>query len=160
MLDPLYKAALKDKPESSETFAWEDKEEYDDAKTCQKMHLLPNEGRGLEIAMEDRTIGVVASNCKLYLHFYVKKLSKNLSQRIGILKKIRSYLPMTQRLLYYNSMIRSVLLYISSIWTSFNKESLGCVLKLQKRASRVTSDADNQASNVKLFNRPQWLLFL
>ena len=43
--------------------------------------------------------------------------------------------------------------------TSCDKENLGCVLKLQKRAARVISNADNQASSVKLFNRLQWLPF-
>lgn len=56
-------------------------------------------------------------------------------------------------------MIRLVLHYVSSIWTSCAKENLGRVLKLQKRAARVISDADNQASSVKLFNRLQWLPF-
>ena len=66
---------------------------------------------------------------------------------------------MRHRLLFCNSMIRSVLHYVSSIWTSCDKENLGRVLKLQKRAARVISDADNQASSVKLFNRLQWLPF-
>ena len=56
-------------------------------------------------------------------------------------------------------MIRSALLHGSSIWTSCDKENLGRVLKLQKRAARVISDADNQASGVKLFNRLQWFPF-
>ena len=54
-------------------------------------------------------------------------------------------------------MIRSVLHYVSSIWTSCDKENLGRVLKLQKQAARVIFDADNWASSVKLFNRLQWL---
>ena len=66
---------------------------------------------------------------------------------------------MRQRLLFYNSMIRSVLHYVSSIWTSCDKENLGRVLKLQKRAAKVISDADNEVSSVKLFNRLQWLPF-
>ena len=58
-------------------------------------------------------------------------------------------------------MIRSVLHYVSSIWTSYScdKENLSRVFKLQKRAARVISDANNQASSVKLFNRLQWLPF-
>ena len=63
---------------------------------------------------------------------------------------------LTQRLLFYNSMIRSVLHYVSSIWTSCDKENLGRVLKLQNPPARVISDANNQASSVKLFNRLQW----
>ena len=56
-------------------------------------------------------------------------------------------------------MIRSVLYYVSSIWTSCDKENLSRVLKLQKRAPRVISDANNQASSVKLFNSLQCLPF-
>jgi len=57
------------------------------------------------------------------------------------------------------SMIRAVLHYVSSIWTSCDKENLGRVLKLQKRATRVISDADSQTPSVKLFSRLQWLPF-
>ena len=96
---------------------------------------------------------------ELSFNSHVEKLCTKLSQRIGILKKIRSCLSMRQRLLFYNFMIRSVLHYVSSIWTSCDKENLGRVLKLQKRAARVISDANNQASSVKLFNRLQWLPF-
>ena len=60
-----------------------------------------------------------------------------------------------QRLLFYNTMIRSVLHYVSTTWTRCDKQNLGCVLKLRKAAARVISDADNQVSSVKLFNRLQ-----
>ena len=48
---------------------------------------------------------------------------------------------------------------VSSIWTSCDEEDLGHVVKFQKRAARVISDADNQASSVQLFNSLQWLPF-
>ena len=67
-VDPLYKAAPKDKTDSSETFGWEDKEDYEDAEKCQKIHPLPNEARSLNIAKEDRAIGVVTS--KLYWDYF------------------------------------------------------------------------------------------
>ena len=67
-VDPLYKAALKDKTESSATFTWENTEKHVDAEKCQKTHSLPNEAKSLEIAKEDRTIGVVTS--KLYWNYF------------------------------------------------------------------------------------------
>ena len=94
--------------------------------------------------------------------YHVEKLCKKLSRLdwIGVLnEKIRSCLPTKQRLLYYNTMIRSVLHHVSSIWTSCDKENLSRVFKLQKRAARVISDTNNQASSVKLFNSLQWLPF-
>ena len=63
-VDPLYKAAVKDTTESNESFDWEDEEITEDAYKCEKMVPLLNEGKNLEIAPEDRTIGVVTS--KLY----------------------------------------------------------------------------------------------
>ena len=54
-----------------------------------------------------------------------------------------------QRLLFYNTMIRSVLHYVSTMWTSCDKQNLGRVLKLRKTAARVMSDADNQVSSAK-----------
>ena len=65
---------------------------------------------------------------------------------------------MRQKLLFFNTMIRTVLHYVSTIWTSCDKENLGRVLRLQKRAARVICDADNQVSSFKLFNRLKWLL--
>ena len=67
-VDPLYKAALKDKTVSSWPFGWEDKEEHDVVEKCQKIHALPNEARSLQIAKEDRTIGVVTT--KLYWDYF------------------------------------------------------------------------------------------
>ena len=111
-------------------------------------------GTKLEVVPSVKLLGLEIDS-ELSFNSHVEKLCTKLSQRIGILKKIRSCLPMRQRLLFYNSMIRSVLHYVSSIWTSCDKENLGRALKLQKRAARVISDADNQASSVKLFNRLQ-----
>ena len=38
---------------------------------------------------------------------HVDNLCKKLSQRIGILRKIRNMLPLKQRIMFYNSMIRN-----------------------------------------------------
>ena len=68
IVDPLYKAALKDKTDSSKPFCWEDMEEHDDAEKCQTIHSLTNEAKSLKIAKEDRTIGVVTS--RLYWDYF------------------------------------------------------------------------------------------
>ena len=67
-VDPLYKAALKDRKDLSDTFAWENTKKHHDAEKCQKIHARPSEARSLEIAKEDRTIGVVTS--KLYWDYF------------------------------------------------------------------------------------------
>ncbi|KAL9958504.1 hypothetical protein ACROYT_G035530 [Oculina patagonica] len=90
---------------------------------------------------------------------HVDKICIKLSQRIGILKRIKCCLPLKHRLLYYNTMIRPIIDYVSVVWTSCDKHTLARVLKLQKRAARVILDADRQANSVKLFNRLNWIPF-
>lgn len=46
----------------------------------------------------------------------VEELCKKLSQRIAVLRKIRRFIPIEQRILYYNAMIKQVMLYGSTIW--------------------------------------------
>ena len=67
-VDQFYKSALKDTTESNESFDWEDEEITEDTDKCEKMAALPNEDKSLEIAQEDRTIGVVTS--KLYWDYF------------------------------------------------------------------------------------------
>ena len=95
----------------------------------------------------------------LSFSWHVDSVCKKLSQRIGILKKIRSMLPHKQRILYYNSMIKPLFDYVNVIWTTCNKDNLGRVLKLQKRAARIILNADRMAPSVPLFNCLKWLPF-
>ena len=50
---------------------------------------------------------------ELTFYSHVDKLYKNLSQRIGILKKIRHCLQIKHRVLFYNAIIRPVMDYVS-----------------------------------------------
>ena len=47
---------------------------------------------------------------------HVEELCKKLSQRIAVLRKIRRFIPIEQRILYYNAMIKQVMLYGSTFW--------------------------------------------
>ena len=88
---------------------------------------------------------------------HVDKLYKKLSQRIGILKKIRHCLQIKHRDLFYNAIIRPVMDYVSVIWSNCDKHCLDCVLKLQKRAARIVIGADSYAPSVQLFNILKWI---
>ena len=95
----------------------------------------------------------------LSFNLHVEMIGKRLSSRIAVLRKIRAFLPLSQRLLYYNAIICPVLSYVSVIWSSCNKELLYRVLKLQKRAAREILYVDPQASSVALFNKLHWIPF-
>ena len=88
---------------------------------------------------------------------HIDKICKKLSKRIRILRKVRSYLPLKQRVLYHNAIIHPMFNYVNVIWTACNKDSLNRVLKLQKRAARVILSAEPRASSVALFNSLGWI---
>ena len=67
-VDPLYKAALKDKTVLSWPLSWEDKEEHNDVEKCYRTYAVPDEARSLEMAKEDRAIGVATS--RLYWDYF------------------------------------------------------------------------------------------
>ena len=123
-----------------------------------KLRNLPNVTtngvKPLKIVNSATLLGLEIDNM-LSFNLHVEMICKRLSSRIAVLRirKIRVFLPLSQRLLYYNAIIRPVLSYMSVIWSSCDKELLNRVLKLQKRAARVILYADRQASSVAQFNK-------
>lgn len=67
----------------------------------------------------------------LSFNAHADKVCKKLASRIAILRKIRTYLPLPQRIQYYNSIISPVMSYVSAIWSNCDKELLYRVFKLQ-----------------------------
>ena len=84
---------------------------------------------------------------------HVEELCKKLSQRIAVLRKIRKLIPIEQRILYYNAMIKQVMLYGSTIWSNLTR-----ILKLQKRAAQVILGTDTRSNSVNLL-KLGWLPF-
>ena len=75
---------------------------------------------------------------------HITTVCKTVSQRIGLLKKIMNYLPLKQRLLYYNALIRPVINYASVLRTKCPPEC---------------RPPPPLAPSVPLFNRLKWLPF-
>ena len=128
-----------------------------------KLRNLPNvttdRVKTLKIVNIATLLGLEIDNM-LSFNLHVEIICKRLSSRIAVLRKIRVFLPLSQRLLYYNAIIRPVVLsYVGVIWWSCDQELLNRVLKLQKRAARVILYADRQASSVALFNKLHWIPF-
>ena len=80
-------------------------------------------------------------------------------QGITVLRKITRSLPLDQRKLYYNTMIKQTMLHASTVWTSCSVENSQKVFRLPKRAARVMLGADTKANSVKLFKQLGWVPF-
>ena len=96
---------------------------------------------------------------QLSINVHVEKLCKRLSQRITVPRKIGRFLPIEQRILYYNAMIKQLMLYGFTVWSNCSSVSIMRVFKLQKRAIRVILEVKTSSNSIKLFKKLSWLPF-
>ena len=68
---------------------------------------------------------------------HVEELSKKLSKRLGLLKHISPYLKQAQREMYFNSIVKPILMYGIMIWDKCSNSCKQLILRLQKRAVRI-----------------------
>ena len=117
-------------------------------KLCNLPNVTTEGAKTLKIVNSATLLGLEIDNM-LSFNLHVEMICKRLSSWIAVLRKIIVFLPLSQRLLYYNAII----------WSSCDKELLYRVLKLQKRAARVILYTDRQTSSVALFNKLHWVIF-
>ena len=112
-------------------------------------------GSNIEHVTDFNLLGITLDQ-DLSFNRQIEELCKKLGKRIGLLRHISPYLKRNQRDIYYSTIIKPVMLYGSTIWTSCSKENLLKVLRLQKRAARIILDAERTAPSVDLFNTLKW----
>ena len=112
----------------------------------------------LEQVQSQKLLGVIIDS-QLSFNEHTDNLCKKLTQCIAVLKRIRRYLPLDQRILYYNAIIKQTMMYGSSVWVSTSVDNLNKVFRLQKRTASVILNADTRANSVDLFQELSWLPF-
>ena len=73
---------------------------------------------------------------------HITAISKKISRSIGIMYKIRSYLPLQIMKNLYYSLIYSHIVYAIEVWGSAFKTDIAKILVLQKRALRLMTFSD------------------
>ena len=73
--------------------------------------------------------------CLLHIRAFCEKLSK----RLGLLRHISPYLKQRHKLTFYLPTIKPVMLYLSPIWPSCNKELLQRVLRCRRELHALYS---------------------
>ena len=112
----------------------------------------------LEQVQSHELLGVIIDT-QLNFNEHIDNLCKKLTQCIAVLKKIRCHLPLDQRILYNNAMIKQTMTYGSSVWVSTSVDNLNKLFRLQTRAARVILNADTRTNSVDLFGELNWLPF-
>ena len=119
----------------------------------------------LQLSLNDKEIEIVRSHKLLGMKIdqdltydeHIDELCKKLSKRIGLLRHISPYLKQKQRLVYYQAIVKPVMLYICSVWSSCSNKSLERVFQMQKRAARIILGAEYMTRTVTMFNKLNWI---
>ena len=92
------------------------------------LHLKLN-GTEIKQVNSQKLLGVTIDN-KLSFDDHIERLCKKLTQKIAVLRKIRRFLPLEERKLYYNAMIKQSILYGATAWTTCSADNIKKVLQL------------------------------
>ena len=89
---------------------------------------------------------------KLSFDDHIDELCNKLCQRIAVLGKINSFLPLKQK-----KALKQTMLYASNIWPACSTGNLQRIFRLQKRSARIILDGDTRANSDELLTRLDWL---
>ena len=80
-----------------------------------------------------------------------------MTYKLYTLRKIKKFLPLHTRILFYNAYILPSLNYCLTIWGNAPGAGIDRVFKLQKRAARIILDVAYDAPSLPLFEKLGWL---
>ena len=96
---------------------------------------------------------------KLTWHSQVKKVKQTIAFKLSIFRKIKQFLPLQTRILYYNYYIKPHLECCCTIWERCSRTDIYALIKLQKQAARLILDADKYSPSGPLFDQLKWETF-
>ena len=109
----------------------------------------------IECSDSEKLLGIKIDQCLNFVG-HIDYVCRNVTSKISLLSKIKQYLPLDTRKLYYNAYILPVLDYCLTVWGSASKYQLDRLLKLQKRAARIILDMPPDAPSMPLFQKLGW----
>ena len=143
---------------------------------CKKLKLVTEKRLRKRMVQDTGNLGVKTDNAEieqvanhkllgtitdedLTYEVHVNKLCNKLSKQLGLSRHISPYLKRNHRIIYFNTVIKPLMMYASTAWTSCNKEVLQRVVCVQKRAARIILQAQCTSRRLTLFNNLSWIPF-
>ena len=115
-------------------------------------------GEQIEISETEKLLGVHIDN-SLSWSSHIESTLKKCNSLLFLLNRIKQYLNVSTRKLFYNAYILPHLDYCCSIWGNANSELMSAVIKFQKRAARSILDKPMETPSVELFTELKWMMF-
>jgi len=117
-----------------------------------EMRIFTSKGEELDNIASHKLLGVYVDQ-DLSFSKHDEQLCKKLTKRIGLLRSMRQYLPLNERIVFYNTAVKTVFLYGGAVWSSSSKCNI-------RRIVRVILDLKTRDQHtVTLFKRLDWLPF-
>jgi len=104
----------------------------------------------------EKLLGVVFDQ-NLSWSDHIDYVCKKITQRLGILRRIKHYLTLEARLACYNCLIQSLMEYCCVVWGNASKDKIDRIHRLQKRAARLILDRGSKEPSLPLFMELGWL---
>ena len=104
-----------------------------------QMEICSSKGDVLDTATSHKLL-VVYTVPDLSFNEHVEHLCKKLAKRIRVLRSVRHYLPLNERIPFCNATTKPLFLYGGIIWSITSKGNIRRVFRLQKRAAMVILD--------------------
>ena len=112
----------------------------------------------IEISKKESLLGVTIDNT-LNWSAQVEATIKKCNSQLFLLGRIKNFIDIPTRKLFFNAYILPHLDYCSTIWGNCSNELLDRVIKLQKRAARLILNKDLSSPSAELFQQLGWLRF-
>ena len=110
----------------------------------------------IECVENDKLLGVHIDNSLNYSK-HIDHVCKIISAKLALLRRIKRFLPLHYRKLFYNSYILPCIEYCITIWGNAPKVQIARVSKLQKSAARIILDKPSDFPSKPLFQILDWM---
>ena len=90
---------------------------------------------------------------------HILAISNKVSMNIGVIGKLRHFLPGYVLILLYNTMVLPYLIYCNAVWANIYPTRLKRLVQLQKKILRICTNSEYNASSKPLFKKVNLLPF-
>lgn len=102
-----------------------------------------------------KTLGVIVDE-KLKWHQQIDNVSKKVSKALGIIRRVKSFLPRKTLILLYNTVALPHFDYCSAVWGNCSKSLQEKLQKLQNRAARIITGDSYETSSDEVLGKLNW----
>ena len=119
---------------------------------------LTIKGEQIQTSESEKLLGVHINN-SLSWSTHIDSTLKKCNSLLFLLNRIKKYLNIPTRKLFYNAYILNHLDYCCSVWGNANTELMTSIIKFQKRAARSILDKPIETPSEELFAELKWMTF-